>query len=241
MSDTRYICPHSSRPTWRRDRRKNDALADLFSRRPLHYRAREHLFLEGDSCEGVFLILSGTVIVYTMTLNGQRQIQNFAGAGELLALNFSGNHTTSAQALTDVTVGILPRLAFNQALQTSDRFRRTIFERIDEMLDAARRQAMLLGCKGALEKTATFLLDLENGGEGSQGQFIPIPMSRCDIADFLGLTLETVSRMLGRLKRQDIIDLPRADCFRIKDPKRLAQIAGLETDFGHMCGNPDRF
>ena len=214
---------------------RGSVLRSLFSGRSCHYRHKEHLFLEGDSCAGVFLITSGRVIVYTVTLNGQRQVQSFAGPGDLLGLNFSGLHTTSAEALGDVVADMMPRCVFDRVLQTSDGFRKAIFERIDQMMEAARNQNTLLGCKGALEKTATFLMDLDARFSNGGPSYVPIPMSRSDIADFLGLTLETVSRMLSRLKSQNVIDLPKANCFRILDRRGLSRIAGVEAERIRKC------
>ena len=98
------------------------------------------------------------------------------------------------------------------------------------MLNASREQSLLLGRKSAIERTATILLFLDSRFADSATGFVDIRMSRCDMADYVGLTLETVSRMMNQLKRQGIIELPQPNRFRIVDRKRLVATAGEPGD-----------
>lgn len=200
-------------------------------RKTLRFAPHEHLFFQGDAVKGVFQILSGTVIVYKLTADGRRQVQEIASDGDCLALAFSHEHDLSAEALTDVEAHFTPRAAFERALQDDPSFRRRVFTLISEMLHASRDQAMLLGRKNAMERTATFLLFLDSRFANQDSGFTPVRMARSDIADYLGLTLETVSRMMNRLKRSGIIDLPQPYQFRILNRARLIALAGeVETD-----------
>lgn len=195
-------------------------------RAAMQFAPHEHLYFQGDGPTGVYQIVSGTVILYRLTADGRRQIQDFASAGDLLALTFADEHDLSAEALTEVEAHFVPRAAFDRALQEDAHFRHAIFTLIGDMLHAAREQAMLLGLKSAMERTASFLIFLEGRFHDPAGGYTPIRMSRCDIADYLGLTLETVSRMLNRLKQQGVIDLPRPDLFRVLDRTRLLALSG---------------
>ena len=195
----------------------------------LRFSAHEHLFMQGDSHKGVFRISSGTVILYKLMADGRRQIQDFSSAGDFLALTFADRHDLSAEALTDVQAQFIPRTTFDRALQDEPAFRRNVFTLIGEMLHASHEQALLLGRKSAMERTATFLIFLESRFAQPDSVYADIKMSRCDIADYLGLTLETVSRMMNRLKKLGIIDLPQPNQFRVLNRQRLLACAG-ETD-----------
>lgn len=202
-------------------------------RNVLKFAPQEHVFMQGDTPKGVHEIISGTVILYKVMVDGRRQIQDFVSKGEFLALTFSDRHDLGAEALTDVETQFVPRRTFEASLQDSPSFRRGVFILISDKLQAAREQALLLGRKSAKERAATFLLFLESRFKDDATDFISIPMSRWDMADYLGLTLETVSRMMNRLKKSDIIDLPQPNRFRILDRDDLIDCAGdtYEDDF----------
>jgi CRP/FNR family transcriptional regulator len=184
------------------------------------------LFFQGDAPRGVYEILSGTVIQYKVMADGRRQIQSFASEGDFLAMTFSDIHDLSAEALTDVEVLFVPRSAFDHRLQEQSGFRRSVFTLISQLLQDAREQALLLGRKNAMERTASFLIFLDNRFCDPATGFAAIRMSRCDIADYLGLTLETVSRMMNKLKKTGIIDLPQPNTFRVLNRSRLIALAG---------------
>lgn len=192
----------------------------------------EHLYFQGDTPKGVYEIEHGTIILYRLTADGRRQIQDFASDGDFLALTFADEHDLSAEALTNVKVRFIPRAVFDRALQTDAEFRRGVFTLMADVLHSAREQSMLLGLKSAMERTASFLLFLDGRFRKRGDTYTPIRMSRCDIADYLGLTLETVSRMLNRLKHETVIDLPRPDIFRIRDHARLIALSGDAEDNG---------
>lgn len=207
-------------------------------RNRLRFAPHEHLFFQGDQPTGVFQIVSGTVIVYKLMTDGRRQIQDFASNGDFLALTFADVQDLSAEALTDVEADFIARSGFDRALQDNCEFRRSIFNLISDMLNASREQALLLGRKCAMERTATFLLFLDSRFADPATGFMDIRMSRCDMADYVGLTLETVSRMMNQLKRQGIIELPQSNRIRISDRKRLIAAAGepIEDEYASAVG-----
>lgn len=190
------------------------------------FAAGEHLFHQGDEARGLFRILSGTVIVYRNTPDGHRQVEAFAGPGEHVSLCLSASSPTSAAALSDTIAEHLCRAVFERRLLEDAAFREEIFRDIDRAAANARRRATLLTCRCALERVADFVLFLDARFAADPSGYRPIPMSRSDMADHLGLTLETVSRMLNQLKHRAMIELPRPDRFRVLDRHRLERLAG---------------
>ena len=190
------------------------------------YAAHEHIFMEGDKPKGIFQIISGTVTLYRVMTDGRRQIQAFVSEGEYLNITFDRNHDVSAEALTDVEVTCEPLAAFDRRLQEDPKFRRSVFSLIEGQLHDAREQTLLLGRKNAIERIASFLLFLDKRFVDPLSGFANIRMSRSDIADYLGLTLETVSRMMNKLKQMGIIDLPQATRFSVRQRQKLMCLAG---------------
>ena len=192
----------------------------------LKFAPHEHVFMQGDSLKGIYKVLKGTVISYRLMADGRRHIQSFTSGGEYLAITFADRHDVSAEAITPVEVLCTPRAAFDRRLETDMGFRRGILTLMGRKLQGAREQALLLARKSAMERTASFLLFLDDRFRHPKTGYVEIRMSRCDIADYLGLTLETVSRMMNRLKQKGIIDLPQATRFTICKRAQLITLAG---------------
>ena len=192
----------------------------------LKYDPHEHVFVEGDIATGVYKVLKGTVISYRLMADGRRQIQSFVSGGEYLAITFADLHDVSAEAITPVEILCVPRAEFDRRLQNEPDFRQGILTMMGTKLQRAREQALLLGRKNAMERTATFLLFLDGRFRNPATGYVEIRMSRCDIADYLGLTLETVSRMMNKLKNAGVIDLPHATRFAVCKKAQLIALAG---------------
>ncbi|WP_158085600.1 helix-turn-helix domain-containing protein [Henriciella aquimarina] len=194
--------------------------------KPSHYHPHQPLYLEGDPARAVFRIVSGVVIVYRLLPDGRRQIHSFVGKGDFLALDLADTYRHSAEAITEVSAELYMRQSFDRAMHDKAGFRRQVFKLLTDMLMAAQEQAVMLGRKTALERTASFLLFLDHQASCPDNGYVVIRMSRYDIADYLGLTFETVSRMLHRLKNLGLISLPKPDRFRVLKRSALAQVAG---------------
>jgi CRP-like cAMP-binding protein len=190
------------------------------------YAAGDHLFYQGDAERGIHKIISGTVTVYRVTADGHRQIEAFSGPGDYVSLCLCSVSPTSAEALSRVETEYVGRTAFERKILENSTFRQEVFLEIDKTAADARRQATLLACRCAKERVADFVLFLDSHFEPRTDGYSPIHMSRCDMADHLGLTLETVSRMLNSFKQSGIIDMPRPDRFRILNRKYLQRLAG---------------
>ena len=191
----------------------------------------QHLYFEQDPRTGVYEVISGTVIQYSLLSDARRRIEAFSRPGDLMALGVSGLHDENAEALTDAQVNFIPRAIFDAALCEVSQFRDAVFSRTEQMLGEARAQSALIGWKSALQRTASFFLFLEARFRDPASGIVRIPMTRRDIADYLGLTIETVSRMVSRLKQAGAIRMPSPGEFRVTDRLRLVHESGdLEAD-----------
>ncbi|MGI9520314.1 MAG: Crp/Fnr family transcriptional regulator [Hyphomicrobiaceae bacterium] len=175
------------------------------------------IFWDGDTLDNVFLVVSGVVRGTKILSDGRRQITRFAFPGEIIEYSRNGQMPYSAEAITDVRVVTISRHHLDFAMNATPCLRRLMMGAILEELQDARAQVLALGRLSATERVARFLLTLQRHlGQDDEGA-TNLPMSRQDIADYLGLTIETVSRVVGRLKRDGKIRLLSANRVAIHD------------------------
>ncbi len=191
------------------------------SARDVRLRRGQALFFEGDPAEAYYAIVRGTVRCCRMTPDGRRQIFRFAGAESLLGVGCQERHGYTVEAVTEVVAHRHP-MAGLEAEMANPVVRNRVLEGLRAELAATRTQLMLLGRMSAAEKLANFLLTVTAGGRSG---FVELPMSRADIADYLGLTIETVSRKLNALHALGVICLESPTRIRITDPGRIEAIA----------------
>jgi len=166
----------------------------------------EEIFAEGDRAAYFYKVVSGAVRTFKLLSDGRRQIDAFHLPGDIFGLESGEEHRFSAEALGDVTI-IAYRRCSLEVLATRDQsFANQVIASVMRSLERAQDHMLLLGRKHALEKIATFLLVLSE--RLAEDGHVDLPMSRIDIADHLGLTIETVSRSLTQLERQGVIKLP---------------------------------
>lgn len=177
------------------------------------------LFYADDEAEAFFEIVSGTIRCCRLTHDGRRQVFRFAGAGDLLGLSAEDAYGYSAEAVTEVVVRRRRSCALDAAM--ADRVMRSrALKSLRDEIAATRTQMMLLGQMSASERLASFLLSFSNGVE-----CIDLPMTRTDIADHLGLAIETVSRKPGELTALGVIRLETPQRVRILDLDRMGAMA----------------
>ena len=209
------------------------AVAEISSLRKLQ--AGEVMFAEGDDADAVYEVVRGTLKLYKMVPNGRRQVTGFLSAGHLVGLAHENLYLYTAEAITPATVCRYPRVRFDRLVEEVPGFARRLLAATSDELRAAQDQMVLLGRKSAAEKLASFLLmtaeDQDDGEEESDT--VNIPMGRADIADYLGLSTETVSRTLTQLKCRGVIALPTSAHIEILQRDRLEQLAegNLPEDF----------
>jgi CRP/FNR family transcriptional regulator len=186
------------------------------------------LFHEGDPATRVFTLTKGTLKLYKLLVDGRRQVTGFLHPGDFLGISIDDEHAFSAEALEDAQLCWFPRSRFDDFVEDEVTMERELYRMAAHELAAAQQQYVLLGRKTATERLASFLLMLAKRAEMSTGVgagMVRLPMSRSDIADYLGLTKETVSRVISALKRDRIIRLETLDVIKVLDRDRLEQLA----------------
>jgi CRP/FNR family nitrogen fixation transcriptional regulator len=168
----------------------------------------EEIFAEGDKAANVYKVLSGVVRTSKLLSDGRRQIDAFHLAGDIFGIEAGDEYRFCAESVGNCVV-VAYRRSHLAALTGSDaQLGQDMTMGMMRSLVRAQNHMLLLGRKSALEKIATFLLDMAE--RTADDSTLDLPMSRTDIADHLGLTIETVSRSFTQLERQGIIGLPSA-------------------------------
>lgn len=180
------------------------------------------IYAEGDRGGCWFKVVSGIVRISKLLADGRRHIAEFCFAGDSFGFEFAEERGFSAEAVTDATVLRLPRGATERLMEETPALARHLRDDMLRSLDAAQHRLLLLGRMTACERVAAFLVELdERIGTGSR---VDLPMSRCDIADHLGLTVETVCRILSDFKRRRLIAAPNAHRIEFLDRAALASV-----------------
>ncbi|MCO6417907.1 helix-turn-helix domain-containing protein [Siccirubricoccus sp. KC 17139] len=183
---------------------------------------------EGETPEHFFNVTGGTVRLYKLLPDGRRQITGFARPGHFLGLAVGEANAFSAEALETVRVCRFSRSRLRAVLDDFPAFERRLLRSAANELVAAQEQMLLLGRKTARERVASFLLAQARplrACDPPPGRF-HLPMTRTDIADYLGLTIETVSRTMTRLRTEKLIALPSPAEVVVLDRGRLEALAG---------------
>ncbi len=186
------------------------------------FEAGEEIFTEGEPCRVFYKVVSGTVRTGKLLADGRRQIDDFNLPGDVFGLESGDTHRFSAEAVGKVEVIAYRRGELASLVQSDPVFGGKLMDCMVTNLDRAHDHMVLLGRKTALEKMASFLLDLAQ--RMSSADRLELPMQRSDIADHLGLTIETVSRTLTQMVRSRLIQLTEAGRTIV-----FADKAGLET------------
>lgn len=191
------------------------------------YSEHEHLFLEGEKQTHLFLIVEGVVSVYKLLSDGRRQISSFAYPGDIVGLDSVGSHVNSGEALSECRIRCISVNTIEKLIRNEPGFGRALLYLTANELGDTREQLLSLGRKSAAEKLATFLqrIALRSEKSSDYSNIIAIPMKRSEIADFLGLTVETVSRTFTKLRTCQVIRLHGSDNVEILDPDGLKMIA----------------
>jgi CRP/FNR family transcriptional regulator len=211
------------------DRRDPGALAAFGT--VTHRVAKDTVFWEGDPADHVYQVMRGAVCLYKLLPDGRRQVARFCHAGDLIGLTAGRAYPYTADALTALSLARIRRTDLDARLETDGDLRRIVLDAIGEELSLAQDQLLLLGRKSAAERVASFLRAMTEQAlrEGGDGRTVTLPMTRIDIADFLGLTHETVCRVIGSIKSQGIIATPDAHHIVIRAAAALEEIADGEA------------
>ena len=203
--------------------RELDRLAPIVSRIPVA--AGQTLVQEGDEAEAVYNIIEGTVRLFKLLPDGRRQITGFLFSSDFIGLALRDRYAYSVEAVSDSVVCRFPRLKLEALFEEMPRLENSLLDRASNELVAAQDQILLLGRKTAMERLASFLLTLAaRQGIAGKGAVLALPMTRTDIADYLGLTIETVSRSITKLRNEGLIDTPGIHAITLLDPEGLREL-----------------
>ena len=188
----------------------------------LSFARNMEIYAEGEPAGNVYKVVSGVVRISKLLPDGRRQISAFHTAGDMFGFEADDLHSASAEAVTPVKI-----VAYKlQSLLDSTRSASVVRDLLSLTMVGLRQtqeHLLLLGRKNALERVAAFLLDMAKRTKA--GSVVELAMARHDIADYLGLTLETVSRMLAELKDLGAIKLEGARRVHLLDTERLAAMS----------------
>ncbi|MDT0574939.1 Crp/Fnr family transcriptional regulator [Croceicoccus sp. F390] len=213
-----------------------DILNRLGRRRRL--RGGEQLLWEGEEAVLVANVVDGVLKLSTQTGDGKEQILGLAYHSDFLGRPFGETTPYGVEALTDATVCVFQQRDFDQFARTHPRLEHKLLERTLAELDRTRRWMLLLGRMNAEQKLAHFLLELADSLDQTCSKTqdahvaFNLPLSRQQIADVLGLTIETVSRQLTRMRKEGLIDLPARRKVTILQHRALEDRAGMAVQNG---------
>lgn len=191
------------------------------------YRPQDPIIDEGETADYLFNITGGMVQLYKLLPDGRRQVTGFLGPGDFLGIALNDSYAYSAEAVNDVSVCRFQRRKLEKLLDELPHLEKRLLGVASNELAQAQDQMVLLGRKTAKEKLVSFLLSLSRRQTVTGGSATPVsvPMSRADIADYLGLTTETVSRTFSALKRDRLIRLEEGSMVALPDMAALRSIA----------------
>ena len=192
---------------------------------------RAHIFREGDRADRVYQLIEGAVMLYKLLPDGRRQVVELLSAGDVFGLSGLAVYNCSAETLAAGSV-----IAYDRAAaERSPALARLMSAHVRAQFCALHEHALLLGRKSALERVASFVMHCVPGRGGysclgprcgGDSAVVRLGMTRQEIADYLGLTLETVSRALSELRRRGIIAIDKQEEVRVHDVCRMCQLTG---------------
>jgi len=190
---------------------------------PMSFPRNAEIYGEGEPADYLYKVISGTVRTYKVLADGRRQIGAFYMTGDVFGLETGDEHTFSAEAISDAKVLVVKRSALVALAERDSDVARQLWALTGRELSRVQDHIMLL-IKTAQERVAGFLLEMAD--RASNGNALELPMSRQDIADYLGLTIETVSRTLTILENAAAIELPSSRRIVLRNRSALSRLNG---------------
>jgi CRP/FNR family transcriptional regulator, nitrogen fixation regulation protein len=188
---------------------------------PMHFDRNAEIYGEEESADYVYTVLQGAVRTYKVLSDGRRQINAFHLSGDIFGLEIGDEHSCSAEAVSDVQVLVVKRSLVMSVADRSNDVAHRLWSMTAGELRRSQNHSLLL-IKSARERVAAFLLDMAERlfTDGA----VELPMSRQDIADYLGLTIETVSRTLSQFEGAATIELPASRRIVLRNRSALSRL-----------------
>lgn len=193
------------------------------------YSRDDTIFSEGDDANYSYRVVSGTIRLCKLLSDGRRQIAEFLQSGDFFGFEWRDTHSLTAEALEDVVVVRFARARLDRLGEERRDVQRHLMSLLSHDLWVAQNHLVLLGRQTAKERVASFLLSLATRNNARSGDTLDIPMCRQDIADYLGLTIETVCRAISELKRARLIQVPNRLQIVVQNLPALRKIAGADA------------
>jgi CRP/FNR family nitrogen fixation transcriptional regulator len=212
------LAPFSSIP-WTVPAQPEERQSFELSGAVMHFAADRLIYAEGDEARSFYKVISGMVRTCRFLRDGRRQIDAFHIVGEVFGFEAGPDHRMSAEAVSDCTVVAYRHRGLEAMISQDERLGRWFFSHVMNCLAITREHSLLLGRGSAAQKISAFLLEVAD--RENSNCVVDLAMSRQDIADYLGLTIETVSRTLSQLERDGAIRLPTARRVELKDRRAL--------------------
>jgi CRP/FNR family nitrogen fixation transcriptional regulator len=184
------------------------------------------VFNQGDPARHVYKVIGGAIRTCRVLVDGRRQIADFHLPGDVFGLDWQCEHGFTAEALADAVIVSYPRTQLELAAETQAAVQKLLMSQLARSLSATQNHVVMLGRQTAQERLAWFLLRIM--ARSADGTELELPMSRLDIADYLGLTIETVSRGMSQFKRLHLITVSGAHKVTLKSVAALEAIASGE-------------
>ena len=188
----------------------------------MQFAAGEEIYAQEEEADLIYQVIEGWVRTSRLLSDGRRQIGDFYYPDELFGMEAGDEHRFSAEALSDCTILVAKRSAVRHCGDERERLEKLIWAATTHELARTQEHLFMLGRKSACEKVASFLM---LAAERVRGDLTTLVMSRQDMADYLGLTIETVSRSFTRLREQGVIVLHDPQHVEILDRKALMELA----------------
>ena len=202
------------------------AIAEVMQRMGLKmaFAKDEEIFAQDEDADMVHMVVAGAVRTTRLLADGRRQVGAFYYPGDLIGLETGAVHRFSAEAICDAVVLVVRRASL-KTMVAEGQLDRAIWEATRRELERTQDHLLVLGRKTACEKVASFLMGLAQREHAANDARVSMPMSRQDMADYLGLTIETVSRMLTQLQGQSVVEFDGCRKFKVKRWETLEEMA----------------
>jgi CRP/FNR family transcriptional regulator len=186
------------------------------------------VFFEGDENTYLFNVVSGAVRLSKLLYDGRRQITGFLFPGDFLGLSVAAKYPYSAEALSETSLCRFNRASLIKLLDRFPKLEHRLLELASNELVEAQAHMLLLGQKDVMEKISTSLLHLMRriGVRRGDAMVIDLPMKRADLAEYVGITTESVSRGFTRLRKENVIELPYPWSVHILQENELERLSG---------------
>jgi CRP/FNR family nitrogen fixation transcriptional regulator len=208
---------------WNDDGRSPASSIELMGSR-MSYGRNVEIYGEGEPVEYLYKVISGAVRICKLLEDGRRQVTAFHLPGEIFGLEVGQEHRFSAEAISDSSILIVKRSALLALAARESEVARQLWTLMAGALQQVQDHMLVLGCMNAKERVSAFLLQLAD--RMAKANELDLPMSRQDIADYLGLTIETVSRTITQLENDAAIRLPSSRRIELRNRIALGRLNG---------------